>query len=228
MWTNGCNCWRSLGTSVVTWGRIHLPFSTTNNRSVWGGGIHYSIWVPYCHSLPSQMSLPLTSSLVLTNVSPPQSSLVLTNVPLSLTSSLVLTNVPPPHIIPCPHKCPPLLHIIPYPHKFPPLPLLWLGVSGPYCPDMGSNYFTLPAIPTLLLGTHTVLFPLSLQLSLAEAHGLEPEALSKVYYSLASTHTDYRQFSEAMVYYEKELKLWESRPSEVWWGWREIWWRWWG
>ncbi|KAL5466879.1 hypothetical protein EMCRGX_G031036 [Ephydatia muelleri] len=53
------------------------------------------------------------------------------------------------------------------------------------------------------------------QLSLAEAHGAEPEALSKVYYSLASTHTDCRQFSEAMTYHEKELKLWERRPLEL-------------
>ena len=53
------------------------------------------------------------------------------------------------------------------------------------------------------------------QLSLAEAHGAEPEALSKVYYSLASTHTDCKHFSEAMTYHERELKLWERRPLEL-------------
>lgn len=61
----------------------------------------------------------------------------------------------------------------------------------------------------------------SLQLSLAEAHGLEPRDLSPIYVSLARTHSDCRQFSQALLYFEKELELWRGNPSEVS-GWRYL------
>lgn len=53
-----------------------------------------------------------------------------------------------------------------------------------------------------------------LQLGLAEAHGVEPKELSPIYISLARTHSDYGQFSKALLYYEKELELWQGNPTE--------------
>ena len=52
------------------------------------------------------------------------------------------------------------------------------------------------------------------QLGLAEAHGVEPKDLSPILISLARTHTDCRQFPEALLYYEKELALRRGSPSD--------------
>ena len=58
----------------------------------------------------------------------------------------------------------------------------------------------------------TLSFPL--QLGLAEAHGVEPKELSKVYVSLARTHSDSGQYPKALLYYEKELELWTGNATE--------------
>lgn len=52
------------------------------------------------------------------------------------------------------------------------------------------------------------------QLSLAEAHGVEPKDLSPVFVSLARTHNDCCQYSKALVYYERELELRRGNPCE--------------
>jgi len=52
------------------------------------------------------------------------------------------------------------------------------------------------------------------QLSLAEAHGLEPKDLSRIYVSLARTLVDYGQYSQALLYYDKELELWQGNATE--------------
>ena len=53
------------------------------------------------------------------------------------------------------------------------------------------------------------------QLRLAEAHGLEPRELSPILISLARSHSDCRQFSQALLYYQRELELWKGNPREV-------------
>ena len=53
------------------------------------------------------------------------------------------------------------------------------------------------------------------QLTLAEAHGVEPKDLSPIYISLACTHCDCCQYSEALLYYERELELKRGIPHEA-------------
>lgn len=52
------------------------------------------------------------------------------------------------------------------------------------------------------------------QLRIAEAHGLEPRELSPILVSLARSHSDCRQFSQALLYYQRELELWRGNPRE--------------
>jgi len=56
---------------------------------------------------------------------------------------------------------------------------------------------------------------MSLQLDLAEAHGVEPQELSPIYCSLARTHVDCGQYSQALLHYQRELELWRGNPCEV-------------
>ena len=55
----------------------------------------------------------------------------------------------------------------------------------------------------------------SLQLDLAENQDRQPSRLSPIYISLARTHIDCAQFSQAEAYYKKELEYCCSTPIEV-------------
>ncbi len=59
-------------------------------------------------------------------------------------------------------------------------------------------------------------------LSLAEARGVSQRKLSAIYVSLARTHTDCEQFSQALSYYDRELRLCARNPKEVG-GWSNGW-----
>lgn len=53
-----------------------------------------------------------------------------------------------------------------------------------------------------------------LQLSQAEAHGIDPIDLSPMYVSLAETYCDCRQYSEALAFYERELEVKRGNPTD--------------
>lgn len=55
----------------------------------------------------------------------------------------------------------------------------------------------------------------SYQLKVAEACGFMPRDLSPIYTSVAETLSDCGRFSQALHYYNKELKLWRGNPSQV-------------
>lgn len=54
-----------------------------------------------------------------------------------------------------------------------------------------------------------------IQLWIAENWDFESEELSSIHMSLAVTHTDYAQYSEALLYYSKVLQLHSGNPREV-------------